>query len=83
MRRFSIGGQFPLTLFQLGPIRILTRSNPMVHSVSSVSSASQWEAQQSQHASHPAKTKKPEHQDTVELSEKAQAAARDQDHKPG
>jgi hypothetical protein len=49
----------------------------MVHSVSSASSTNQWETQQT---NRPEKTKRSEHQDTVELSEKAKVAARDQDH---
>jgi len=53
----------------------------MVHSVSNSSPPSQWETQQNQHASHPTQTRKSERQDTVELSEKAKAAARDQDHR--
>lgn len=52
----------------------------MIHSVSSSSPVSQCETQQNQHASHPKQTKESEHQDTVELSEKARATAGNRDH---
>lgn len=52
----------------------------MINSVSNSVPVSQWHTQQTQQGKQPTKAKQPEPRDTVELSQKAKAAAGDPDH---